>query len=155
MKVAFICPMAHTTIIEKPEHISGRIPDTVVCGQLGCGCGSAMFPFQIDEDVQATHEFYKTPKLGEIVTLEEQNFLDAGGLMFRVIPENVPDKVKKEFIATEGMNKLAMFLVNNFPVEQRLPDIIDTAILHLKKYKGHLSLMKTLKGKTPSGKDLN
>jgi len=155
MKVAFICPMAHTTIIEKPEATSGRIPDQVVCAHLGCVCPSAMFPFQIDEMVKATHVFYNSPKFGEIVTIEEQKFLDSGGLMFREIPENVPDQVKKEFVATEGMNKLAMFLVNNFPVEQRLPDIIDTAIMHLKKYQGHLSLMKTLKGKTPGGKDLN
>lgn len=155
MKLAFICPMAHTTVIEKTEATSGRIPEQITCAHLGCGCPSAMFPFQIDETVNATHVFYNSPKFGEIVTIEEQKFLDSGGLMFREIPENVPDQVKKEFTATEGINKLALFMINNFPSDQRLPDIIDTAIMHLKKYKGHLSLMKTLKGKTPTGKDLN
>lgn len=152
MKVVFLCAFAHQTIIEKPEGLTGRIPDTVVCSHLNCGCASAMFPFQINPEVQATHVFYNSPKFGEIISAEEQNFLTAGGLMFREIPENVPDKVKKEFVATEGINKLAMFIINNFDVDQRLPDIIDTAILLMKKYKGHLSLMKTL---NKTGKDLN
>lgn len=152
MKIAFICAFAHLTIIEKSLATSGRVPDTVVCGHIGCGCPSAMFKFQIDTSVVATHEFYSSPAFGEIITIEEQNFLDAGGLLFRTIPENVPDKVKNEFVATEGMRKLGNFILNNFPKDQHLPDIVDTAINFLKKYQGHLSLMKTL---NKTGKDLN
>lgn len=155
MKVVFLCAYAHTTIIEKPEDLFGRMPEQIQCSHLNCGCPSMMFPFQMDPEIQATHIFYNIPKLGEIVTAEEQRFLDAGGLMFREIPENVPDEVKKEFVATEGITKLATFIIKAFPEEQRLPDIIDTAISLLNKFRGHLSLMKTLKGKTPGGKDLN
>lgn len=155
MKVVFICAFAHQTVIEKPEMLTGTIPKEVTCSHIGCGCSALMFPYSLDESAVATHKFYNQPEQGEILSLEESNYLAAGGLMFRTIPEAVPADLKKEFVATEGMNKLAMFIINNFPLEQRLPDIIDTAILLMKKYKGHLSLMKTLNGKTPSGKDLN
>lgn len=148
MKTLYICPFAHATIIDKPENISGVVPKEIQCSHLECGCGSVIFPYTIDDNVTATHVFYNMPKVGEIVSLEEQSYLDAGGLMFREIPENVHETFKKEFTATEGIMKLAKFMVANFPSDQRLPDVIDTAILYMQKYKGHLSLMKTLRGMT-------
>lgn len=144
MNLAYLCRKAHLTIILKPEGLTGQIPETIVCSHLSCGCPSAIFDFQIDADVTPTHVFYNTPHLGDIVTPEEDAYLKAGGLMFRTIPENVPDSVVKEFTATKGMKKLADFLVKHVPADQRLEDIVDTAILLLGKYFGHLALMRSI-----------
>jgi len=142
MKIAYLCPFAHVTVINKPDTVFGINPKEVTCTHIGCGCPAGMFPFLMDETVQPTHEFFIGGS--EILSLEEQKYLEAGGMLFREIPDQVSSEVKKEFAATKGINKLALFLVNNIPNEERLPDIIDTTILHLQKYLGHMQVMKTL-----------
>ena len=146
MKIGFLCPFGHLTIMDKPEHVQGRIPQQIICTSLACGCPAGLFEASILDDIcVATHEFYED-KNG-ILTAEEQAYLNAGGILFREIPANIPESIKKEFTATKAINKLALYIINNLPKEDRLPDIIDTAIHILKKYKGHMEVMKSLSGK--------
>lgn len=147
MKLAYVCPFAHVTVIEKAESLNKRLPEEIICTSIACGCPAGMFKASIiDEEVMATHEFF-TGESELLLSLEEQKYLEAGGMLIREIPSNIPEGIKKEFTATKAIGKLATFLVQNLPEEERLPDVIDTAIACIQKHIGHVHMMKVIRSK--------
>lgn len=146
MKAAYLCQMAHTTIINLPEGMTGRVPQIINCSHINCGKHSNIHPeIVIDESVVATHEFYKGD--GKILTKEEIDYLEQGGLLFKTIPEAVPKNVINEFKNTEAMIKLGTFIIKNRPDLAGKSSIEDTAIDLLSKYFNFNSVMSTRRQK--------
>lgn len=128
MKIAFLCPFGHVTVIEKPEALNGRVPELIQCTHLHCGKGAAVHEAMVmDISVHATHTFYR-PGLGDIISLEERAYCDGGGLMFREIPGAQPNIVINEVRNTEQLVKLAEFLVKEYPFVVGKGTPVDVAI---------------------------
>lgn len=116
MKIAFICPFAHVSVIERKEEIQyGIVPKEIQCVHLNCGHGAKIFLESVmDEKVVATHEFYK-PNVNDILSIEEIEYCKSGGLMFREILSNVSKEVINEFHSTAEIVKMASYIISNFP----------------------------------------
>ena len=110
MKVAYLCQYGHVTVIKIPEKINGQIGKVIQCTHLHCGVAASIHEgLEIDDRVTATHVFYK-PGAGDIVTLEEVEYCNKGGLLFKEIPGNQPNNVINEIRNTEEVYQLDRFM---------------------------------------------
>lgn len=135
MNIAYLCPKGHLSIIRKSELLTGRIPAEVVCPHLYCGCASFVFEAaQMDDSLTPTHEFYKLGS-GEIGTIEEHQYCNAGGLLFRTIEANQPKEVINEFMNTGEVVRLAEYLVKEYPAVVGKGTPVDAAINLLTEFK--------------------
>lgn len=135
LKVAYICAFAHVTVIDKGTIIEGRFPEQIQCTHLHCLNPAHLFSETvIDESVTATHEFFDKNNVDRVLSIEEDNYLQAGGLMFREIPEKVSNQVKNEFKNTEEQIRLAQFLLENVSESERIGRPVDTAIDQITKF---------------------
>lgn len=134
MKIAYLCAMAHVTVIEKPEGLKGSYPGRIQCTCPHCLTDAILFTESVmSEEVVATHIFYNVS--GELISLQEQEYLKAGGLLFKEIPENIAISVKNEFRNSKELLRLAEFLVNTVDVKDRIGTPVDTAIDQIEKFK--------------------
>ena len=128
MKVAYLCQYGHVTVIKIPEKINGQIGKVIQCTHLHCGVAASIHEgLEIDDRVTATHVFYK-PGAGDIVTLEEVEYCNKGGLLFKEIPGNQPNNVINEIRNTEEVYQLARFLAALFPERVGILTPVETAI---------------------------
>lgn len=135
MKLLYCCPFAHTTVIEKGELTNGKWPMEIQCTHLHCLQGAMLFTETVlDESVRATHKFFDKNDVDKVLSVEEDRYLQAGGLMFREIPENVSNQVKNEFKNTEEQIRLAEFLLENVNESERIGRPVDTAIDQITKF---------------------
>src|SRR5690554_2443160 len=114
IKVAYLCNKVHPTIILLPGKVNGTFPKLIKCSHINCGnIASLHFDLEIDDSIVATHEFYKGD--GKVLTKEEIEYLDAGGLLFKTIAEAVPKNVINEFMNTNEMIVIGTFITRNRP----------------------------------------
>lgn len=144
MKIAYLCALAHVTVINKPDDLAGRYPSEIPCTCLGCE-SLALVTYQVDESVETFHEFY----VPAIVMPSEQDYVNSGGLMFRQIQGSEPRALKNEYKNTEEQIRLGNFMLSNFKVDTK-KNIVDTAIDFLKELKGYRSVSEMAKGQDSS-----
>lgn len=141
MKAVYLCQMTHTTIIKLPKGMTGRVPQIITCSHINCGNHSHLHQeVVVDESVVATHVFYKGG--GKILTKEEIDYLEQGGLLFKTIPEAVPKEVINEFMNTNEMIKIGTFIAKNWPEKAGKGTIATATVELLKKLKGHEAIGK-------------
>jgi len=150
MKASYLCPMTHTTIIKLPKGMTGRVPQTITCSHINCGKHSHLHQeVMVDESVVATHVFYKGD--GKILTKEEIDYLEQGGLLFKTIPEAVPKEVINEFMNTEEMIRIGTFISKNWPDMAGKGTISSATIELLGKLKGHENILNNNRIHKPIG----
>lgn len=129
MRVAYLCPSGHLTVGLKDEKLSGGLPADVGC--VHCNLVAKMFePFTMLDSVPCHFEFYR-PKYGQVVSIEEEQLLKRNMLLIRLVEDPI---ITKEFQCAKALSKLTKFLVMHIALEDRLPDVVDTAIRDLERY---------------------
>lgn len=141
MRIAYLCHYGHLTVGIKADHLQGDTAKKINCIHCG-GVATCFEEHTVVEEVPAHFEFYR-PVI--ISSDEERSILDSGLLLMRAFEDPI---ITREFEATKGMLKLVEFMMENIEESERLPDIVDTAILHMKRslqYKKHLLRLGQLK----------
>lgn len=137
MKIGYLCFQGHLTVGIKEKSLIGNIARKVPC--VHCNQEASIHEeHTLSDNVPAHFKFVK-PAIVE--NKEQQDYLDRGFLLMELVEDPI---ITKEFQATKAIQRLAEFMLENTEESERLPDIIDTAIVFMARYFDSRNAVKKL-----------
>lgn len=127
MKIGYLCFQGHLTVGIKEKSLIGNIAKKIPC--IHCNQEASVHEEHTLSDNVPAH--FKFVKPAIVQSKEQQDYLDRGFLLMELVEDPI---ITKEFEATKALTRLAEFMLENTTPEERLPDIIDTAIVFMSRY---------------------
>jgi len=127
MKIGYLCFQGHLTVGIKEKSLIGNIAKKVPC--IHCNQEASVHEEHTLSDNVPAH--FKFVKPAIVQNKEQQEYLDRGFLLMELVEDPI---ITKEFEATKALTRLAQFMLENTSEEERLPDIVDTAIVFMSRY---------------------